>query len=42
MHSEGCEALFVKKPQIEILRFAQNDDLLSVILNGVKVLKGST
>jgi hypothetical protein len=39
MHSEGCEALFVKKRQIEILRFARNDDLSNVILNPSAVLR---
>ena len=35
----GCEALFVNKRQNEILRFAQNDNLLSVILNPSAVLR---
>jgi hypothetical protein len=41
MHREKVQSVLEKR-QVEILRFAQNDNLSSVILNAVKdlVLKG--
>jgi len=38
MHSENVQSVVLEKRQVEILRFAQNDNQSSVILNAVKDL----
>jgi len=38
MHSEKVQSVVLEKRQVEILRFAQNDNQSSVILNAVKDL----
>jgi hypothetical protein len=38
MHSEKVQSVVLEKRQVEILRFAQNDNQSIVILNAVKDL----